>query len=146
MVGIPIAITSSAVGLKICVIPEATKKYKSIIEKWKRSMIKQYCYRNQIYIAFLTYIEFLTSKALIDSVISHDEFVLINNVLKEYNEMKEGITIKRLNQFIEDFGLFIKQCYHTIAWSAEKTQKVKSKSCKDKRRKNDIVIKLSNMW
>ena len=28
--------------------------------------------------------------------------------------MKEGITIKRLNQFIEDFGLFIKQCYHTI--------------------------------
>ena len=77
-------------------------------------MIKQYCYQNQIYIAFLTYIEFLTSKALIDSVISHDEFVLINNVLKEYNEMKEGITIKRLNQFIEDFGLFIKQCYHTI--------------------------------
>ena len=77
-------------------------------------MIKQYCYQNQIYIAFLTYIEFLTSKALIDSVVSHDEFVLINNVLKEYNEMKEGITIKRLNQFIEDFGLFIKQCYHTI--------------------------------
>ena len=29
--------------------------------------------------------------------------------------MKEGITIKRLNQFNEDFGLFIKQCYHTIA-------------------------------
>ena len=89
MVGIPIAITSSAVGLKICVIPEATKKYKSIIEKWNRSMIKQYCYQNQIYIAFLTYIEFLTSKALIDSVISHDEFVLIHNILKEYNEMKQ---------------------------------------------------------
>ena len=31
----------------------------------------------------------LISKALIDSVISHDEFVLINNVLKQYNEMKE---------------------------------------------------------
>ena len=29
------------------------------------------------------------SKALIDSVISHDEFVLINNVLKECNKMKE---------------------------------------------------------
>ena len=28
---------------------------------------------------------------LLNSVISHDEFVLINNVLKEYNEMKEGI-------------------------------------------------------
>ena len=26
-----------------------------------------------------------------DSVISHDKFVLINNLLKEYNEMKEEI-------------------------------------------------------
>ena len=33
-------------------------------------------------------IEILISKALIDSVISHDEFVLINNVQKEYDEMK----------------------------------------------------------
>ena len=30
-------------------------------------------------------------KALIDLVISNDEFVLINNVLKEYREMKEEI-------------------------------------------------------
>ena len=37
----------------------------------------------------LNSIEVLISKALIDSVISHDEFVLINNVLKEYNEMKQ---------------------------------------------------------
>ena len=29
--------------------------------------------------------------ALITSVISHDEFVLINNVLKEYETMKEEI-------------------------------------------------------
>ena len=36
-------------------------------------------------------IEVLISKVLIDLVISHDEFVLINNVLKEYNEMKEEI-------------------------------------------------------
>ena len=36
-------------------------------------------------------IEVLISKALIDSVISHGEFVLISNVLKEYNEMKEEI-------------------------------------------------------
>ena len=33
----------------------------------------------------------LISKALIDSVINHDEFVLIYNVLKDYNEMKEEI-------------------------------------------------------
>ena len=34
-------------------------------------------------------IEVLSFKALIDSVISHDEFVLINKALKEYNKMTE---------------------------------------------------------
>ena len=33
----------------------------------------------------------LISKALTDSNISHDEFVLINNALKEYQKMKEEI-------------------------------------------------------
>ena len=32
------------------------------------------------------------SKALIDSCINHDEFALVNNVLREYNEMNEKIT------------------------------------------------------
>ena len=39
----------------------------------------------------LNSLEVLISKALIDSNISHDEFVLINNALKKYDEMKEGI-------------------------------------------------------
>ena len=39
----------------------------------------------------LNSMEVLISKALIDSFISHDEFVLINNVLKECNEIKEEI-------------------------------------------------------
>ena len=39
----------------------------------------------------LNSIEIVISKALIDSVISHDEFVLINNMTKEYEEMKEEI-------------------------------------------------------
>ena len=39
----------------------------------------------------LNNIEVLVSKVLIDSNIIHDEFVVINNVLKEYNEMKEEI-------------------------------------------------------
>ena len=39
----------------------------------------------------LNTIEVLISKALIDSYISHDEFVSVNNVLKEYIEMKEEI-------------------------------------------------------
>ena len=34
-------------------------------------------------------IEVLISKTLIDSNISDDEFVLINNVLKEYSNMTE---------------------------------------------------------
>ena len=33
----------------------------------------------------------LISKALIDSNISHDQLVLMNNVLKEYDDMKEEI-------------------------------------------------------
>ena len=39
----------------------------------------------------LNTIEVLISKALIDSYISHDEFVSINNVLRKYIEMKEEI-------------------------------------------------------
>ena len=39
----------------------------------------------------LNSVEVLISKALIDSVNSHDEFVLINNALKKHNEMREEI-------------------------------------------------------
>ena len=39
----------------------------------------------------LNTIEVLISKALLDSYFNHDEFVSINNVLREYNEMKEEI-------------------------------------------------------
>ena len=35
--------------------------------------------------------EVLISRALIDSHISHDEFVLVNNVLREYNDLKEEL-------------------------------------------------------
>ena len=44
LVGISIGITSSASGVKVCVITEGIKKYKSINDKKKgRSMIKWYC-------------------------------------------------------------------------------------------------------
>ena len=39
----------------------------------------------------LNIIEVLISKALINSYISHDEFVSVKTALKEYNEMKEEI-------------------------------------------------------
>ena len=37
----------------------------------------------------LSNIEVLISKTVNNSVISHDDFVLINNVLKEYGKMKK---------------------------------------------------------
>ena len=43
----------------------------------------------------LNSVEVRISKTLIDSNISHDEFVLIKNVLKEYDNTKEEIKYLR---------------------------------------------------
>ena len=40
LIGIPIGITSSAIGLRICVIAAEIKKYKSIIKKKKKKLYK----------------------------------------------------------------------------------------------------------
>ena len=37
--------------------------------------------------------EVLISMPLVDSYVSHDKFLSINNVLREYNEIKEKIKI-----------------------------------------------------
>ena len=39
----------------------------------------------------LNTVKVLISKALIDSYINQDEFILVNNMLREYNEVKEEI-------------------------------------------------------
>ena len=85
MIGISAGILSSGVWLKICAIFAGIKKYKSIFKKKKHNKI--------VFLAKskLNNIEVLISKALIDSVISHGEFVLISNVLKEDNRMEEEI-------------------------------------------------------
>ena len=75
---------SSAVRLKICVITTGIKNYKSIMKKKHDKLVL-------LAISKLNSIEVLISKALIDSNISHDEFILINNVLKEFYDMKEEI-------------------------------------------------------
>ena len=85
LVGIPIGITSSAIGLNICVITAEIKKYKSIIQKKKKNHDKIVLLAK----SKLNSIDVLISQALIDSNISHDEFVLINNALKEFFDMKE---------------------------------------------------------
>ena len=61
MIGFPIEITSSTIGFQIFAITAGIKKYKSIIKK-------------------------KTKKHII-----HEQFVLTNNVLKEYDKMKEEI-------------------------------------------------------
>ena len=62
---------------KICAITAGIKNYKSKLNS----------------------IEVSISKALIDSNISHGEFVLTNNMLEEYDNMKEEI--KKINNLID---------------------------------------------
>ena len=85
-VGIPIGIVSSVIILKVCTITAGIKKYKLIIKEKKK--------HNKIVLLAKSKwnnIEVLISKTLINSFISHDVFVLVNSVLKEYNDMKEEI-------------------------------------------------------
>ena len=70
LVGIPVDITISAVGLKICLINAGIKKYKSIIKKKKKKHDKIVLLAK----SKLNNIEVLISEALIYSNISHDEF------------------------------------------------------------------------
>ena len=87
LVVIPIGIESSTIGLKIWVITAGIKKYKSIFPKKRKKHEKIVLLAK----SRLNGIEVLISKGLVDSNISHDEFVLINNVLKEFYDMKEEI-------------------------------------------------------
>ena len=84
----PVVITSSAVGIKICAITAEIKKYMSIINKKKKKHDKTVLLGKDR----LNTIEVLISKALINSYIGHDEFVSVNNILREYKEIKEEIT------------------------------------------------------
>ena len=83
----PVGIVSSAVGIKTCAITAGIKKYKLIIKKKKKKHDKIVLLGKDE----LNTIEVLISKVLIDCYISHDEFVSVNNVLREYNEMKKEI-------------------------------------------------------
>ena len=69
--GIPIGITSSAIGLKVFVMSVGIKKQVDKEKKRKRIMSQAKFKLNSIGV--------LISRALIDSNITHDEYVLINN-------------------------------------------------------------------
>ena len=85
MIGIPIRITSSALELKICAITTGIKKYKSTIKNKKKKHDKIVLLAK----SKLNSIEVIISKAVIDSFISHDEFVSINNGQSEYDKMRK---------------------------------------------------------
>ena len=89
LLGIPIGITSSAIGLKICAITAGIKKYKSIIKKKKKKHDKIVLLAKSKWNS----IKFLIFKALIDSNISYDELVLVNNVLKGYKDLHSLLKI-----------------------------------------------------
>ena len=86
-IGVLIVTTNSAIRLKIYAITAGIKKYKSIIKKQKKNHDKILLLPK----SKLNSIEVLIFKALIDSVIIYDKFFSINNVLKEYKEMKKEI-------------------------------------------------------
>ena len=87
LVGVPVGIMSSEEGLKVCATTARIKMFKLIIKKKKKKQNK---------IALLAKIKLNTieisfSKTLINSDINYDELDLVNNVLREYNEMKREI-------------------------------------------------------
>ena len=84
LVGITIRIPRSGIGLKICAIIAGIRKYKSIIKKKKKKHDKIVLLRK----SKLNSLQVSISKALIDSNL---EFVLINNAMKEFYNMKEEI-------------------------------------------------------
>ena len=82
-----VGITTSAVGIKMCPITAGTEKYKSIMRKKKKKHDKVVLLGKDR----LNTIKVPTSKALIDSYISHDEFFSVNNALWQYNEMRKKL-------------------------------------------------------
>ena len=63
----------------------------------------------------LNTIEVLISKALIDSFISHDEFASVNNVLREYYEMKQ-----KNEKFTNFYGIHYIKTTKTYCFSCKK--------------------------
>ena len=54
-------------------------------------------------LAKLSGIEVLICESLTDSYITHDKFVLVNNELKEYDDVKEGIKNLKTSTFNQRF-------------------------------------------
>ena len=85
--GFTAGISSSAIEIKICAINALINMYKSMNEKKNKKDQKVVLSAST---KFNTK-KVLICKALTDSNISLDEFVSVNNMLKEYDDIKEEI-------------------------------------------------------
>ena len=85
LVSVRVGITSSAVELNICVAVGGIQKYNSIVKEKKKKHDKILLLEKDK----LNTTEVLISNALIDSYISHDEVVSVNNALREYYQMEK---------------------------------------------------------
>ena len=115
LLGISLRITNSAIGLNIYPITAQIKKYKKKEKMDDKIVLLEKSKLNSIAV--------LISKAFINPNFSHDWLILINNVLKEYKDMKEEIKNK-CKQFIKDFSLFIRQCYLIVSKKTNQLKKI----------------------
>ena len=91
LVCVPVGITSSVIEIQNSASTAGIKKYIAIIKKKKKKHDKIVLLGKDK----LNTIEVLTSKALIDSCINHEEVLSINNVLREYNERGTSLFVVR---------------------------------------------------
>ena len=113
MVGIPVGIANSAVETIKTIIKKMKKKHDKIV-LWAKT----------------NSIEVLVSKALIDSCISNNEFVSVNNVLREYDDMKAEIQSVNTSTVNQRFYFIYKKSYN-IVWSVEKKEEKKKTDLKN---------------
>ena len=119
---IPIEITSSAIRLTNCAITARIKWHKSMIKKKKKKHDKRILLAK----IKLNSIEVLISRYLICSKFSHDEFVLINNALKDHDDMKEEIKNLKTSTVHQRFQ-FIYKTMLSYCWRCRKNTDKKPK-------------------
>ena len=85
LVGIVVGIISSTLELKVCALFTGIRNYKSVVKRKKQDHIVL------LVKSKLNTTEVLISKALSDSYINHDQFVLVKTMLRKYYQMKEEI-------------------------------------------------------
>lgn len=91
-IGISVGSTSCTIGLKLHAITAGIKKYRLIIKKKTKKHDKKVLLGKTKSNAM----KVLIPKALINPYINDDDFVSVNNMMREYNKTKEEIETPKL--------------------------------------------------